>query len=143
MLRPDTIALLQRIKEHIMEEPRRLDMNHIMIDLTKKGDHGTRWWQLVHTEADEPPCGTVGCISGWATYLTTGQKATTLNNGKRALKLDGDQADRLFAEPRYTETHLGWPKNFADRYMEARTPRERAVVTCERIDHFIKTGGAE
>lgn len=133
--------LLRKVQKHILAEPRRLDMNVLgyTLDVIEKTD---------------PPCGTVGCIAGWAALLQN-EKWFELSNaekeglmdwteGETALKLTTEEAHRLFIEPKYAETEIhAWPLKFATRYLKAKTPRQRAKVTSDRIDHFIKTKGRE
>lgn len=161
------IDLLHLIQWYIAIEPRRLDMN---ILATRNPQ---RW-----TPEERPPCGTAGCICGWAAILTkfnlidpididietqnellniyilgdtAGMKdALGWDDGRHALWLDPLQAERLFREPsevtrsrRMNEDMMGWPLQFAQRYMDATTAYQRAWVTIERIDHFIATGGDE
>lgn len=123
------VRLLRRIKRHILEEPRRLNMYGFGYKI-----HGT-------PSPDEPPCGTVGCIAGWAIWLSGLQvsevnvirKASTLLGLKNRYDgLSGDQK-RLF----YVED---WPTLFEHRYVAAQRARTRAYITAERIEHFIKTG---
>lgn len=56
------IELLQRVKQHVLEEPRRLNM-------------GTWGRKASHRLGDDaPPCGTVGCIAGWCVFLSNPEK---------------------------------------------------------------------
>lgn len=120
-----------------------------------------------------PPCGTVGCIAGWTVFLSKpkivdklAEKAasctvdtTTLDGeayvrvgqeqlgeaiyqAQDILGLEKEQARRLFY---FSNMHgyYHWPLKFEDAYLNAKTPRARAKVTVERIEHFIKTNGAE
>lgn len=127
------ITLLRKVKKHILEEPRRLDMNVVL-----NGDQ---------SGPDAPPCGTIGCIGGWTNFLS-GKPEDSLSDAAIRLGLDSDEQGRLFEEPAYTvsqptEERAGWPEKFMRRYLKAKTPQTRAKVTAERIDHFIKTKGAE
>lgn len=129
--------LLRRVQEHIIEEPRRLDMNLIAFR-ANKDNYGD----------DAPPCGTAGCIAGWACLLsgTTFEKAST-GGWKRATKLLGltsSQAATLFAPPAHYDNGIdSWPKKFSMKYIKAKTKRGKANVTVARIEHFIKTKGKE
>jgi hypothetical protein len=137
------VELLQRVKQHILEEPRRLDMDD---------------W--AHT-SNEAPCGTQACIAGWACVLTG---KATLNPrgyytfgdplsdsyvspsrvGGQALGLTPDEADRLFyAYGAEEEEDYGWPNEYRLRYERATDAKEKAIATADRIDRFIATNGAE
>jgi hypothetical protein len=66
------VKLLRKIQKHILEEPRRLDMDVVLVK-----DIDPASWR------DAPPCGTVGCIAGWACALS----------GKRLGSLDKAQSN--------------------------------------------------
>lgn len=136
------VERLERIKRHILEEPRRADM------------YG---WARV---APEAPCGTAGCIAGWDELMDLKrpersrlmQLARDYADGEecfwelgeyvrpraaRRLGLDDEQADRLF-DPE------DWPEAFkAPLSVSGRGTAAHARIIAERIDHFIATGGAE
>ena len=89
-------------------------------------------------------CGTACCIAGWAVRLN--DKISSLNGrwpgevsaeAKSLLKLDTDQYERLCAFA------SGWPDKYAVAYYSAETKKKRARVAFLRINHFIKTKGAE
>lgn len=127
--------LLRQVKRIILDEPKRLYM--------------TTWiYTALEGESERPPCGTLGCIAGWAALLDSGgadnlNKAKDAIRGKgesvakvakKALELGVGQANRLFYLP-------GWPRHFHHSYVSAKTPKERAKIAAERIDKFIATGG--
>lgn len=151
--------LLRRVIKHIKEEPKRLNMDIL--------SH--------HVEAfdpDFPPCGTQGCIAGWACMLT-GTKPRMYDNfmwgkGRKLLGLTSEEAKRLFNVPaeavsihetevddpdcyynweseedKEAEAKLYWPYKFAKRYENATTARGKVNATVARIEHFIKTKGKE
>ena len=147
MLTKEAKQLLRRVKKHILEEPRRLNMDTL----------GCR----VYSE-DGPPCGTVACIAGWTAVLTKkqlpaqddvdGWRELLCNAWEKAtqkLGLSQEESQRLFAEPRfygnknYDYGENTWPTRFAVRYLKAERSETRARVTAERIEHFIATNGAE
>lgn len=133
------IELLNKVKAHILEEPKRLDMSVIL------------------RRAPRNACGTAGCVDGWAQVLSNCAALGSLVffdgdyvKGRELLGLTQEEAERLFSDPKdgYDEDHVeyaenGWPEEFIDRYRKARNASQRAIVTVERIDHFIKTKGAE
>jgi hypothetical protein len=122
------VRLLRRVAKHILEEPKRLDMEKIAENVEGR---------------DSPPCGTVGCIAGWACMLTgSSVKRADWGKGRRLIGLDGDQAYRLFDYPLGLVTD-GWPEKFSKPYVAAKTARQRARIAVARIEHFIKTKGTE
>lgn len=138
---PINKELLERVKQHILEEPRRLNMDFLLLPVSC----------LSHWDADAlPPCGTVGCIAGWATFLTHGaEKAHEMDpwvEGMKILGLDDLQASRLFAAPEDAASYpdgATWPIDLAKDYIAATSPQERAQITADRIDLFVKTDGAK
>lgn len=127
--------LLLEVQKHILEEPRRLVMSRLAV---KKGE--------VCSAPDMPKsfakCGTAACIAGWILILSGNKPFTETEDGngsetaERLLRLPTDSADRLF--------HVFmWPERFKHEYNSAKTPAKRASVAANRIDHFIKTKGAE
>lgn len=136
------IKLLERVKAHILEEPRRLCMSEVLT----KSNHPIDWGyesgfnSMAAASKDlskdeQPPCGTVGCIVGWGSKLShkTNQNVYTDSS---VFKIEYDAGKRLF----YVDE---WPRKFRLRYGKCRTAKQRAKVTAERIDHFIKTNGEE
>ena len=145
------VKLLRKIQEHILEEPRRLNMEN----------WGAKDFSV--SRADDPPCGTVGCIAGLACWLE-GKRPTLVRDfnfrlgryeshldyayaertGAKLLGLTKADAARLFfVEDVWFDETPHWPARFRNRYKGAKTPRGKAKVTSDRIDHFIKTNGAE
>lgn len=125
------VRLLRKVERHILAEPRRLDMGYWA------GDN------------DATPCNTAGCIAGWTEILSGESVASVKERGgciafsdiphtaAAHLRLARDQALLLFHT-----TH--WPDNFYDAYYaHPRGSRGRARATADRIEHFIKTNGAE
>lgn len=155
-----TIRILTKIKEHILEEPKRLDMGTFGIAFTDTTTHGTLGDKV-------PACKTQGCIAGWAIFLQTPwlwkemisraneeysdvdlqDNIEPEDEGQRILGLDAEQAHRLFyfkGWNTYTSWgDYGWPEKFQAQYETAKTSRGRANATARRIDHFIATNGAE
>jgi hypothetical protein len=132
------VKLLRKVAKYILAEPKRLDMNVTGI-------------ATLPDDEDAPKCGTVGCIAGWASVLALPAmpaspkfraSVMTWESGRIKLKLNCEEASRLFTEPD-SEAHDGWPVRFRTAYAKAKTHRGRARVTARRIEHFIKTGGKE
>jgi hypothetical protein len=118
--------LLRRVAKHILAEPKRLDMAYFIDRVTDpKG--------VAHKM---PPCGTVGCIAGWAVTLSTTERVAYGRIATRAAKFIGIGdvvAQRLFYPGQ-------WPEEFS-RINEYRAQTVRhARLTAKRIEHFIKTG---
>ncbi len=112
--------LYNSVIEHILEEPKRINMNS---------------WALNPDLVDEdmrPQCNTVGCFAGWAYFLSEKVKDGELHRvdsmniedtAQAALGLTVEQAGRLF----YPSS---WPRQWRlrrDRY-EAGTPKYAKVV---------------
>lgn len=132
------VELLERVKAHILEEPKRLAM----------GTFAER--------NEEAPCGTVACIAGWSLVLEKGARMVTKkladfgegyyedhfvyrNNrpiddphehAKKILGLTEEEAMTLF----YVED---WPDDLTVNYMAAKRPDKRALITAARIDRLI------
>lgn len=110
--------ILRRAVEHIKAEPKRLNM-------------GT-WLSPSNTS----PCGTVGCLFGWVVMLEEPkhQNATIYSSAQELLQLDDLQAGNL-ALVGY------WPKPLRVKYRNrGNTPRQRANILGQRVEHFIRTG---
>jgi hypothetical protein len=131
------VRLLRRVAKHILAEPRRYE-------------------QGVWCEATtSSPCGTTACIAGWAAILGEKLDLKTIDHddlyyrasskARKLLNINRDQAARLFSYPATSiePDELGWPKRFAKRFFAAKTKRGQAKVAVARIEHFIKTKGAE
>jgi hypothetical protein len=143
------VELLLKVKETILTEPRKFIMGDWAINIegwrkTRPGDV-----PLELPDAEYPPCGTVACISGWATIISRyGGDPNKLfeergvsnpwleEDGQEALDLSDREALRLFFES-------NWPTQFSDRWETARTQQERAQVAADRIDFFIATHGTD
>lgn len=130
------VELLKSVREAILEEPLRIDM--------------ATWADVSH----EAPCGTVGCIYGWAQALSTGLRSYDLAEyvkdhltvrqptgimapDDNPLDLTPEQAKRLY----YAEH---WPQEYQDmEWEEVPQNPEYAQIVANRIDHFIATEGRE
>lgn len=100
-------SLLRKVRNHILEDERRFDMMRFVE--RRRG-------------SEAPPCGTVGCIAGWAVMLADGiPKRITVTYyegvGKRAAELLGlseDESSSLFYDP-------CWPEPFHARYLKEKS----------------------
>jgi hypothetical protein len=139
------VRKLRKLQKWILAEPRRYRQD---------------WWgwtgDTFPVNEQGPPCGTVACLAGNAA-LMEGYKAPLHINGrfecmisprgetvriditaKRILGLTDNQRDRLFGLGPHS-----WPRELWSEYTMAKTPERRAAVAVRRIEHFIKTKGAE
>jgi hypothetical protein len=131
------VRLLREVTKHILEEPRRLVMRHVSI--TPYSDESSFSGDGCRAQ-EYPPCGTAACIAGW-TMLLSGekpydartQKSSDTTRAGKLLGIDDDEQDALFFVSE-------WPHQFFHRYWNAGTPRGRAKIASDRIEHFIKTG---
>jgi hypothetical protein len=119
---------LLKIKQHILEEPNRLDMSTWLQEL----DPGT-WvfdtYAPKSTDQVVPSCGTVGCIAGWSSLLR-GRKTVSTTFEMDFLRVSSN----LFYPTR-------WPDTLQTAYEEATTPKEKAKITAKAIDLIIKGNG--
>jgi hypothetical protein len=129
------VELLQKVKAHVLEEPRRVFM-------------GAWCLQDVHIRLNGlqvPDCNTIACISGWSAQLYNQDRRLSIGmpgyvrdrEGEIALDITLEQAGRLF----YL---VEWPD---DLYFKIKDTilqsTEYAQVVAERIDRFIATEGRE
>lgn len=152
---------LREVVSWFETEPRRLDM------------HEWHRYRPADHDPNNPPCGTAACLAGSTCiiagkarpHLSPKYKGFYLSpeNGwgetaKELLGLSFAQANRLFRPDEHTSyLHSGddfpegadklpkskWPKRYADAYRKATTAAERFKVLKNRVNHFIKTRGAE
>jgi len=60
------IELFEKVKAHILEEPRRLSQ---ITWVTTREQQPVRFAEIVSSD-QEPPCGTVACVAGWTSLLS-------------------------------------------------------------------------
>lgn len=129
--------LLRKIKRLILAEPRRMSS-----------------WFYPNQTRSGPPCGTVGCIAGWAILLkgkTMGERLRCVidkdfdiqRKAQIHLGLAAAQARRLFhANYHYGKgAYTNWPRDWA--YHIAHKPADKAKVVAKRINRFIRAKGRE
>ena len=134
------VRLLRKIQRYIMEEPRRFMMRGIIARGTPgKTDWDFHWSDIAHRV---PPCGTAACIAGWTNLLTGASQGdeSDLTRARERLGITSPIA-RYAPDPLFDLQ--AWPEPFRSRYSKAANPKRRAQIAAERIDHFIKTKGAE
>lgn len=142
--------LLLRVRDHILAEPRRLNMSR-WAQPARPGNKVKIQYELGEQISDEnsvkrltartaPPCETVACIAGWAVTLNNPELIKGLSfyqinwyrRAQAALDLENDLlADRLFY-PQY------WPEPFCSAYTKCKTQRQRARLVAKVINNFIK-----
>jgi hypothetical protein len=133
------VKLLRRIQKYIMEEPRRflMDAWGIKARSQKEWKRKTEYCEgqpkFEDASDNMPPCGTAACIAGTANLLTGGKKLSADVRAAKQIGLSKLQAENLFYK-------FNWPARFEVRYDSAKTPKARAKIACQRIDHLIKKG---
>ena len=132
------VERLRKIKDHILEEPLRVNMGPLIcsrgnrklldanwcIDITLPLSHRRRW----------PDCGTVGCIAGWEIILYGHPETEGANDAERRLELPNDDLFYVYR----------WPGGLRDKISGLRggTPAYAAVVA-EAIESYISSNGWE
>lgn len=145
-LGPVNVAEFQRVKQHILEEPRRFNM--------------AEWGKFLEDKDRDwfgdkfPPCGTVACIAGWTNVLNQDSledlDCFSFGDDVRAARLlgiDGKlEAGDVRVDPefqngyytRYRRRYVFfveyWAKPWRTRYEQAKTPQERVEVAASYID---------
>lgn len=124
------IERLRIIQRHILEEPQRVNMEGWVI---KQSENPVPYARLARRGQD-PACGTVACIAGWAVELfNEGYSFIWYSTRARTLlDLTCKEVNALF----YTE---GWPYEFKERLF-AHKPGTRgyAQIVSDYIDYTIK-----
>jgi hypothetical protein len=152
-LKRSTINLLRKVEAQILEEPKRLDM----------GDFGSAFGGSFGKDKSIPECRTRACIGGWAILLKKPRvwkdfikvsnaasysadigeviSGDVHDEARGVLGLDRTQSCKLFYHNGSGDG--GWPELFETAYDNAKSAKQRAKVTVQRIEHFIATDGAE
>lgn len=115
------VRLLRKIAKVIQEKPRELEMKILHCD--EKGVYADK------------SCATAHCICGWGAVILD-EDFDAGPSSHPFFGIDSAQRKRLF----WVST---WPSNFRNAYRKRKTHAARARVTAARIEHFIKTKGAE
>lgn len=135
-LKPEAVALLQRVKQHILEEPRRMDM---LRWVENRPEH-LKCAAEIGNIAGVPPCGTVACIAGWVVQLGSVRPSQVKVVARRARQLLGLPIPRSIGKiEQFGLFHLRfWPIELERkvRGFQPGTP-EYAQVVAEAIDRFI------
>lgn len=114
------VELLRKIAAVIQDKPAEFNVEFWHA-------RGPNYWGKLTKETTT--CGTTHCIAGWA-HVLSGQfpRSATMNAAPKILGLSNGQAFKLF----HAEN---WPEEFCDPVT--------AESAAARIEHFIKTDGAE
>jgi hypothetical protein len=128
---PLNVKLLRKVKEHILAEPNRLQMEE-WIERSEPG----KFIYDYDAEVTVPACGTTACIAGWTCLLEKG------------MEFDAPDCDRIPEEASkllgVTEEETSglfyvneWPRGIGKRFEESQDIHERASLAARRIDQFI------
>jgi len=128
------VKLLRKVKKHILENPKRLFMGRWI-----KRKSETPYLSFGEGKKRPfPPCGTAACIAGWTCILSKHQISDNQSTGELAtnlLDINELQASRLFGPH-------AWPSKYQAGIKDNGT-KKTAKIAAARIEHFIKTKGAE
>jgi len=134
--------LLQDVKQAILEEPRRVDMNFVAYV-----DDRTRQWTNPRTGRKEvmpaPSCGTVGCFAGWTMLLagmTPGQAGSKWTGGAKDIL--GPLNYKFTGSDGALCDVFNWGAGDGILSMKPGT-RAYARAVCKRIDRFITANGGK
>jgi hypothetical protein len=116
---------------------------------------GERWYSGMRSALRYPVCRTQACLAGETILALKLGKihpnggidlldrySSILFEASNELGLTTEQRDRLFYLPNWNNG-VGWPQKFVEQYNKAKTPAGRLAVAIRRVEHFIKTEGAE
>ena len=133
------VELLLKVRDHILEEPRRLNM-----------DVWLKKWGTNYPTEELPLCRTQGCIGGWALKLAHRRMPSDIWKifaaAQRVLGLSFEQAQRLFHQ-------IYWPAQYAKPFRYSPRAGEtwygyvlkkaqyEARLAARRIDAFIQSEG--
>jgi hypothetical protein len=127
------VNLLQRVKQHILEEPKRLYMRHFEIH-----NNGPVLRDRNGVVRDFASCDTAACIGGWGAILDNYKTASGFKydwDYQNLFDLTEPEACRLF-NPKM------WPMQFKRGIFDDGSP-EAARACADRIDFFIQTKGTD
>lgn len=134
------VSKLRKLQKWILAEPLRFDMQE--------------WSNDKLAEERKTPCGTVGCLAGMTCHMEgheledmrgSDDGGSIPETARQILDLNVGESQRLFFLPSAHHMRMvqKWPAKFDAQYQKAKTPLGRVRVAIRRIDHFIKTKGAE
>jgi hypothetical protein len=139
------VRMLRRIEKAILAKPEKFDMRDYLRPVEMTHEQWSRYF--LKPDVFEL-CKTTACIAGWADLLTNKQSHIFDVSSRAAdiLGLIPDQSMRLFYLSTQTSDEKHWPKEFERPYrraIRAKKWADAAKIAVERIEHFIKTRGAE
>lgn len=163
------IKLLEKVKAHILEEPRRVNMAYWLAlkdttGVTNAALPTVAWATVMHAAKNRAPaCGTVGCIAGWTIIVARKKRAvkalTKAGTRYPIAQLAADvlgltQLSRYEEESLWSQTQPSqrmrlflpdrWPEPFRAKLKTHRPgTKAYAKVIAKRIDFFIKTNGTD
>jgi len=120
------VKLLRRIQKAISKEPEKYDQDAWCGSECCLAGHAVIL--SGHAEISNDSC------EGVMVRLSYGKEVHIQDFAAEELELTEDQSCKLFDV---------WPREFREAYDGALTDKGRARVAVRRIDHFIKTKGAE
>lgn len=131
--------ILRQVRDHILAEPKRLRMSKY---ITTQKTSGLKTFHAdSHRNEEVPfaPCGTAGCIAGWAVILSTPNIAPFELERTHPYDLMVNAAKILGI----TDTSLffveEWPRRFSKPYMKAKTQKTRAKYAAKMINYWLRT----
>lgn len=126
--------LLARVRDHILEEPRRYDQ------------------EAIGVKSAEAPCGTAGCLYGWGAVLgglITPQELREVGRYEDESVFEMDEVSNLFGFS-YDEADIvvdrfgaHWPARFGERLRLAQEKGDKegeARAAADYIDYIIASG---
>lgn len=145
------IDLLLKVKARILQAPSQFVMNTSYANTHTNREQHTIFGKAPSDDIDRDTienCGTAACIAGWAVAISRDTNPKSMldqfgdlwdlvqSTAADKLELDSEQCDKLF--------HIsGWPRKFRERWYDATTLEQRALVAADRIDYFIETAGED
>lgn len=143
----EQIALLRKVKRHILRKPSRLRMNNWIVKAEPNSSVtlGEGWGEPTNVKI--PSCGTVGCIAGWIVLLSNNNLD---NSNNYSIKSDGkckvfsaQQEATILLGFKYVPTELffvsDWPYQKREEYFNSTSQTQRAKIVGQVIDDFIKS----
>ena len=166
---PETVAKIRLLQKHLLEEPRRFNLNLWGVkyteDATTDDFKSYVLWDAVNQIIEaNPPCRTIACLAGGCLIIGELVKPEFVNGAKvymfsndapiQAAKWLGittieatklfflkNWSDRIFDPETKTYRKYGWPAEFASRLetLEPGSP-EYAQVGVDRLEYYINIG---
>lgn len=136
--------LLQDVKQAILEEPRRANMNYFGLEV---GNNQSLMWigpDDTYHKLQAPSCGTIGCFAGWVQMLSgvCADDATRFADFGAESILGRDLVYSFTDERNQTRSFFNW--GAGDGLLEIK-PQTRAYARAvvKRINRFIEVNGGK